>query len=391
MGLGVIIKALLFSLFGLLSAAVSMVVEPTYDRIFVPEMAPGTLFASWSAPGLFAQAQTFSAYLLVNLVDPLAVLVIVGVGLLYLLRAVFPSLARRWPDLAPRLVLGVLLANLAVPIADLIFTFGSAVYPIFYTYGGGAWQSYYNIVGPAGLDIAWDNGLLALIGELALLVLTLLLAYLVALRDVLVAVLVVLLPLFTLLWPWPFASSLARRAWRLFVEMVFLPCFLVVPLALAVGSQSVVMVLAFFGVALGMPALLASAGSGLAGALGAPAPSGFIAGGLSQAPRAPTEAGGSWLQHGTRSFRATRSAGAGRGPGTTTALTAPWPSATLGPASAVVWGVGEGVGALARHLGGAARSSYQRTAGGRGGGPAAPRTRPPAAWTPSRPGRPASV
>ncbi len=390
MGLGVIIKALLFALFGGLSAVVSLVVEPTYGGLFVPEMAPQAVFSSWSSPGIFAQAEAFSGYLLVNLVDPLAVLVIVGVGLLYLLRAALPSLARRWPDLAPRLVLGVLLANLAVPLAGAIFTFGSAVYPIFYNYGGGAWQNYYNLVGPAGLNIAWDNGLLALIGEIALLLLTLMLTYLVALRDALIGVLVVLLPLFTLLWPWPFAASLARRAWRLFVEMVFLPCFLIVPLALAVGSHSVVLVLALFGVALGMPALLASAGSGLAGALGAPAPSGLIVGGLSQAPRAPTEAGGSWLQHGARSFRASRSAGAGTRGGAAARLTAPWPSATMGPASAVVWGVGEGIGALARHLGSAASSSRQYTAGGRGGGGTSPRTRPPGAWAPSSPRGPAS-
>ena len=384
MGLGVIIKALLFGLFGGLSAVVSLVVGPTYGGLFVPEMAPQAVFASWSSPGLFAQAQAFSGYLLVNLVDPLAVLVIVGVGLLYLLRAALPSLAQRWPDLAPRLVLGVLLANLAVPLAGLIFTFGSAVYPVFYNYGGGAWQNYYNLVGPAGLNIAWDNGLLALIGEITLLLLTLMLTYLVALRDALVGVLVVLLPLFTLLWPWPFAASLARRAWRLFVEMVFLPCFLIVPLALAVGSQSVVLVLALFGVALGMPALLASAGSGLAGALGAPAPSGLVVGGLSQAPRAPTETGGSWLQHGVRSFRASRAAGSGGKGRSAASLTAAWPSATLGPASAVVWGVGEGIGALARHLGKAASSSPSNTAGGRGGG-TSPRTRPPAPWAPSGP------
>ena len=372
MGIGALVKAVLFALFGALSAAVSLAVEPTYDRLFVPEMSPSALFAPWTGGGLFGGAVRMSSFLLVNVVDPFAVLVIAGVGVLYLARASLPSLAGRLQDLGPRLLLGILIANLAVPLAQVIFLLGAAVYPVFYAYQGGAWQSYANLVGPAGLSVAWDNGLLALIGALALLGMTLLLAFLVAFRDALLAVLLVLLPIFTLFWPWPFASSLASRGWKLFVEMTFLPCFLVVPLALAVGSQSVLIVLALFGLALGMPSLLSLGGRGL-GALGSPSPAGFVAAGLGRGPGMGVDSVGGVAQHGTRSFRSSfPRGGAGARP------TAPWPSAALGPASAVVWGIGEGVGKLAHHLGSAANRHLGHGGGGSGASPAM-RTRPPSA------------
>jgi hypothetical protein len=286
MGLSDIIRALLFGMFALLTGALAAVLGPTYDNLLVPELAPSALFPSVGSvvggaggTGFLATASRLSATLVVTVVDPAVALVAVGVGVVYFVRAV----ARPWKiasePLVARLVVAVILANFALPIAGALLGLASSLYPAISNFDNGAWQHWINIGGFAEAGFSWDNGVLAFVITFVLFSLVLLLAAAVAVRDALLGVLLVLLPIFTLLWPIPPLAPLARRAWTLFGELAFWPCVLVIPLELAVGSPSVLLAMAYLAVALGSPALLSLGGSALS-ALGLPSAGGAVAGGI---------------------------------------------------------------------------------------------------------------
>ena len=278
-----LIQALLFFLFAGLTALVTAVVGPTYDLLLVPELAPSALYPALSAgasdPSNYLTAATqFSTYTLANVVDPVIALVGVGVALLYFSRVFVDRWAVALDGLLPRLVLAVVVANFTVPIAGAILEVGGGLYPVLAGWDGGAWQQWVNLAGYAQVRFSWDNGALAFVLSIVEFALVFGLVLAVGLRDALLAVLLVLLPLFTLLWPFRPLAPLARRAWLLFVELVFLPCVLVVPLELAVGSPSAVLLVGYLACAVGSPYLLSLAGTHLS-AFGFPASAGVISGG----------------------------------------------------------------------------------------------------------------
>ena len=293
--LGDLVRTILFLLFGDLTAILTAIIGPTYDNLLVPELQTGTLFPSLLGSGgsatYLATAARFSGFILSNVVDPAVALVALGVAVLYLTR----SVVARWADsldaLLPRLVLGVVGANFTVPIAGAILGVAGNLYPIVSGWDGGAWQHWVNLAGWGQVSFSWDNGALAFVLSLVEFgaVFALLLA--IGIRDAVLAVLLVLLPIFTLLWPLRPLSPLARRGWLLFGELAFLPCVLVVPLELAVGSPNPVMLVSYLAVAVASPYFLSLAGThvvsfGFAGASGVV--SSNAQRGLSVAPSAAT-------------------------------------------------------------------------------------------------------
>ena len=103
----------------------------------------------------------------------------------------------------------------------------------------------------------------------------------IGIRDALLAVLLVVLPIFTLLWPLRPLAALARRAWLLFAELVFLPCVLVLPLELAVGSPNPVLLVGYLSAAIASPFLLSLAGTQLV-SLGFPGAGATLGGGVAR-------------------------------------------------------------------------------------------------------------
>jgi hypothetical protein len=281
---GATIQAILFALFAGLTAILSMIIAPTYDNLLVPELAPAALYPglppSPSASSSFLSGgAAFSSYLVANVVDPLVGLVGIGVALAYLGRSFLGRWATRAEPLIARLVLSVLLANFTLPIAGAILDVAGSMYPVIAGFDGGQWQHWQNLAGSGELAFSWDNGALAFVLTFVLFTVVLLLASAVALRNALLAVLLVLLPLFTLVWPIPTLAPLARRAWLWFGELAFLPCVLVIPLELAVGAPSVLLLLGFLTVALASPAFLSVAGSQLQ-SVGFPSAGAAVSGGV---------------------------------------------------------------------------------------------------------------
>ena len=289
---GPTIRALLFGFFAGLTAILAGVIGPTYDNLLVPELSPASLFPAFppspQSPSFLSEAASFSSYLVADLVDPAIALVALAVALVLLARSFFGRWKGAVEPLLARLLLAVLFANFTLPVTGAILGLAGATYPVIESWDGGAWEHWVNLAGYGEIAYSWDNGALAFVITFALFALVLALAAAIALRDAMLAVLVVLLPVFTLLWPVPTLSPIARRAWLWFGELAFLPCVVVVPLQLAVGAPSVLLLLGFLTAAVGAPAFLSMAGGQLSsvgfGSAGA-AVGGALQRGLSAASR----------------------------------------------------------------------------------------------------------
>jgi len=289
-----LVQLILFLLFADLTALVAAVIGPTYDNLLVPELTPGSLFPPLGSHGagagnFLAPAARFSDFLLVNVVDPSVALVALAVAVLFLARASAARWSAMFDGLLPRLVLAVVGANFTVPIAGAVLGVAASLYPVVAGWDGGSWQHWVNLGGWGELRLSWDNGAVAFVLALVEFVVVFALVLAVGLRDALLAVLLVLLPMFSLLWPFRPLSPLARRAWLLFGELAFLPCVMVVPLELAVGSTNPVVLVGYLGVCLASPFLLSVAGTNLV-AYGFPSPGNLLHTGtqraLSSAPAA---------------------------------------------------------------------------------------------------------
>jgi len=280
LSLSSIIQAILFFLFAGLTALVAAVIGPTYDNLLVPELAPGALYPSITlvavAPANYlGAAARFSTFTVGAIVDPSIALIAVGIAVLYLFRSVVARVGPTVDGLLPRLVIAVVAANFTLPVAGLILSLGGSLYPVLAGWDGGAWQHWENLAGYGELAYSWDNGALAFVTAIVEFFLVFGLTIAIGVRDAVLAVLLVLLPIFTLLWPFGLLAPLARRAWLLFAELVFLPCVLIVPLELAVGSPSSVLLVGYLAAALGSPYLIGVAGTHLS-AFGMPGSSGLV-------------------------------------------------------------------------------------------------------------------
>jgi hypothetical protein len=291
-----LIQLLLFLLFADLTALVAAIIGPTYDNLLVPALGPHALYPSLLTTGAgptdyLGQAAGFSSFLITRVVDPLVALLALGVAGLYLARSTVSRWAATFDGLLPRLVLAVAAANFTLPILGAILDLAGALYPVVASWDGGAWQHWVNLAGYGELRLSWDNGLLAFVLSLAEFALVLALLLAIGLRDALLSVLVVVLPLLTLLWPFRPLATIPRRAWLMFAELAFLPCVLVVPLELAVGSPTPVLLVGYLSAAMAAPFLLSSGGAHLV-AIGFPSVStavqGGVSRGLSAAPGAAT-------------------------------------------------------------------------------------------------------
>jgi len=266
--LGDLIRTALFLLFAALTAALAAVIGPTYDNLLVPELRPEALYPAIGASGtdpanFLASAAHFSTYLLENVVDPAITLVGVGIALAYLSKALLARWAGVLDGLLPRLILAVIGANFTVPIAGAILGVAGGLYPVVAGWDGGAWQQWVHLAGWGEISFSWDNGALAFVLSLVEFAAVFALLLAVGLRDALLGVLIVVLPVLTLLWPFRPLSPLARRAWFLFGELAFLPCVLIIPLELAVNSPTPVLLVGYLGAAVGSPYLLSLAGTHL--------------------------------------------------------------------------------------------------------------------------------
>ena len=352
-----VVRAILFALFAGLTAIVSAIVGPTYDNLLVPELQPSALYPPLLGPGggadYLVEAARFSTYTLSSVVDPAIGLLAIVVAIAYLSKTLVSRWAVQFDGLLARLVIAVVAANFTVPIAGAILGVSGSLYPVLSGWDGGTWQHWVNLAGVGQVTYSWDNGALAFVLSIVEFALVLALVLAIGLRDALLAVLLVLLPIFTLLWPVRPVAAIARRAWLLFVELAFLPCVVVVPLELAVGSPTVVLLVGYLGVALASPYLLSVAGTHLV-AFGFPASSSTLAGGVQ---RGLSGAPGAAAGYAGPASGALRSSGAMGRAVAGSARAAGSAAAPLAAPLAAVEMVGHGALHLVQHITGPGRAS----------------------------------
>jgi hypothetical protein len=346
------IQLILFLLFADLTALVAAVIGPTYDNLLVPELAPHALFPPVFAAGAgptdyLAQGGSFSSFLITGVVDPLIAVLAVGVAVLYLARASLARWAVTFDGLLPRLVLAVAAANFTVPIAAAVLDLSGALYPVVAGWDGGAWQHWVNLGGYGEFRLSWDNGVLAFVLSLVEFALVFALVLTVGLRDALLAVLLVVLPLLTLLWPFRPLASVPRRAWLLFAELAFLPCVVVVPLELAVASPSPVLLVGYLSAALASPFLLSVAGAHLV-AIGFPSASTTAQGGTVRGLAAAPSVASGWAAPATAAVRESGASGRAAAGAVRSAASATGPLAVPAALSELL---GHGALSIARHVG----------------------------------------
>lgn len=368
-----LLQAILFALFADLTAIVAAIIGPTYDNLLVPSLSPNALYPSPFGSGAdptnyLAAATHFSTFVLANVVDPSATLFALAVALAYLSKAVLARWAQMLDGLLPRLVVAVVAANFTVPIAGIVLGLGSALYPVLAGWDGGAWQHWTNLAGFAEVRFSWDNGALAFILSIVEFVLVFSLVLAVGVRDAVLAVLIVVLPLVTLFWPLRPFSPLARRAWLLFAELAFLPCVLVIPLELAVGSPNPVLLIGYLGAALASPFLLSLAGTQLV-AFGFPGAAGAVQSGAARGVSTSPAAATAHLQPIASGLKSTGDAGRAFSGAVRVAGTAAAPAAAPLAAAELI---GHGTLRLLRHLPGTQHRGSESGADGwrpiRGGG-----------------------
>jgi hypothetical protein len=348
-----IIQTILFLLFADITALVAAVIGPTYDNLLVPELAPGSLYPPLGGPSAgptdyLAPASRFSGFLIGNVVDPSIALIALGVAILYLARAVVPRWSTTFSGLLPRLLLAVVSANFAGLIAGGLLDAAASLFPVVAGWDGGSWQHWVHLAGFGEFRLSWDNGAVAFVLSLVEFGLVMALVLAIGVRDALLATLIVLLPLFTLLWPFRPLSSVPRRAWFLFAELAFLPSVLVVPLELAVGSSSPVILVGYLGVALSSPVLVSIATNHLV-ALGFPGAATVVQSG---GQRGFTSAPGAALGGLGAASGAVRTGGPAAQALSSGARTAAVASAPVAAPLAIRELLGHGAVHLARHLGG---------------------------------------
>ena len=374
-----VLQAILFALFADLTAILAAITGPTYDNLLVPELRTGALypsvFGSAGDPANYlAPATHFSTYTLTNVVDPAATLVALGVAVLYLGKPLIARWSTTFDGLLPRLVLGVVGANFTVPIAAALLSVGGTLYPVLAGWDGGAWQSWIHLAGWGEIGFSWDNGALAFLLAVVQFMAVFALVLAIGVRDALLAVLLVVLPIFTLLWPLRPLSALARRAWLLFAELVFLPCVLVIPLELAVGSPNPVLLVGYLSAAVASPYLLSLAGTQLV-SFGFPGAGATVGGGIARGSASTSSGAATRFRPLTEATRTAGSAG-GTFAGTVRAAgTATLPAAAPLAAAELI---GQGARQLLRHVTRNARAASGSTSG--------PARRPPGTneWGPIR-------
>ncbi len=195
------------------------------------------------------------------------------------------------------------------------------------------------------LGFSWQNGALAFLLAFVMFSLILLLVLLVAVRNALLGVLLVLLPIFTIMWPIPTLAPLARKGWLWFAELAFLPCVIVIPLELAVGCPSSTLLVGYLVAALGSPALLGVAGGSLTTA-GIPSAGGALVGGVQRGLSSLSIGAGTFIRPIANVVAGSGSAGllANR---VGQALERPFPSSIAGTAGVFL---GHGADHLFRHM-----------------------------------------
>ena len=179
------------------------------------------------------------------IVNGLFLFFVLLVGIAYLYYDLFEQyLNTRLKTLLPRIVFGIILAYSSIWIIEALMVLGKATYVLFWNLPApfNNWQNpaFITSISPhvrvpgdfMGLLNAIANGYLGFIWVFVIVMEVLSTLILIAVRDFLLALLLVVLPIASLLLIHPWTQRIGSRLWWLAVDLVFLPIIMIIPLAL---------------------------------------------------------------------------------------------------------------------------------------------------------------
>ena len=194
--------------------------------------------------GMMSAAIYLNGVIVEKIVNALVVFMLWIVGIMYLYADLFESFFGRLKSIIPRLIIALILAYGSIYVVNYLIMMGKYAYMVLYNINIGAlgaWKepTFYNYIKSqlqppttAFLVSTLEQFLLRYIWSFLSLDFTLMLLMVVVVRDVLFAVLIVLLPIAAVLLLTPWTTSIGERLWFLAVDLVFLPFVMIIPLML---------------------------------------------------------------------------------------------------------------------------------------------------------------
>ena len=226
--------------------------------------------------GMMSAAIYLNSVIVEKIVNVLVVFMLWVVGMMYLFADLFESFFGRLKSIIPRLIVALILAYGSVYVLNFGIMLGKYAYMVLYNIDIGAlgvWKdpNFYNFVSngfqppqvPAISKIPGipqlEQWLLKYIWSFLSVTVALMLLMVVVVRDVLFAVLIVLLPIASIFLLTPWTTRIGERMWFLAMDLILLPFVMIIPLML-VGpvANHITFVIAGLVVSMGAIYLLAN-------------------------------------------------------------------------------------------------------------------------------------
>ena len=197
--------------------------------------------------GMMSGAVYLNGIILKDIVNGLVVLMFYLVGVVYLYADLFEQYLGRLKSIVPRVVIALILAYGSLYVLQFLMILGKYAYMVLYNIHVGTlgyWQNpdfFKNIgghftpptisLGP--INLGWLEGFfMDYIWSFLSVSLSIMLLMTVAVRDIALAVLIVLVPIASILLMTPWTQQIGSRLWWLTIDLIFLPFVMIIPLML---------------------------------------------------------------------------------------------------------------------------------------------------------------
>ncbi len=219
-------------------------------------LTPTEAFPYLSLKSLGGGEGAIYSFIMFNIYDPLLTLLLSAIGILYLLNSSLElryNLRNTWL----KVLLILILSNLAFFISQDIILIGSSIYSIIYNYGG----VYHNFHEGANFlsKITIGPNLSTTVSVLVIILVLFMVLFLMITLSIRLAIIYtfpLLIPLFTLFLILPQTRDLGVRIWWLFIDAVFSPILMGIPLILATYSNNSSLILGFLALSDSIPFIL---------------------------------------------------------------------------------------------------------------------------------------
>ena len=194
--------------------------------------------------GMMSAAIYLNGVIVEKIVNALVVFMLWFVGLMYLYADFFEGFMGKLKTIIPRLIMALILAYGGIYFLNFGVVLGKYAYMVLYNTNIGAlgvWKqpSFYNYIS-VKLQAPTTNIILATLEQMLLRYIwsflavnfALMLLMVVVVRDVLFAVLIVLLPIASVFFLTPWTSNIGERLWGLAIDLILLPFVMIIPLML---------------------------------------------------------------------------------------------------------------------------------------------------------------